>query len=494
MERTPSVSTREEIPNPASDCSCKNGWTDTKSALTDALGCTGSPANCLASGVLKPFTLRAEPTAPVRGYFDANSDGHEQDSEYATFIAAVNAYNTDLNFFLEEQALYNHYPEAARWGRLAAALAGTDVDILYSFGFLGVYNYCTDIADQDCAQQGCAAQTTTGTGKGIDVTITHNNIANSCEPYLTAKAIAFLTQQMFYLGGVMIQAASVGETNSSPYGDTNTYFSQSCERCPCPENQPWLFTGQGNYNDMMGGMMYMRGAAANLLADTDVASTMTIIGGMYDIYWQGVDGSSADGTAGKTSEDNVDPTFKQITSDMSMHGMQCSYAPQSDFGTSGGNWENCADPMLLGGCTRHMECMDNEFCMDCTLCSQFQGGEGSWNGLNTEFTATGYGKDALPLCGACTAGLSVATNPTTVDGRTYNSAKSVTATCAPRRPFLDMFGGSNEAVSSGALKAFGIDRDNSADNVNDNIGNCIQNCPKEGLDAIAIYDLDTFTG
>jgi hypothetical protein len=96
--------------------------------------------------------------------------------------------------------------------------------------------------------------------------------------------------------------------------------------------------------------------------------------------------------------------------------------------------------------------------MDCALCQQFQ-------------ASTTVAAADVPLCGACVAGIgNVDANPTDINGRDYNSAKSVTATCASRRMFLGEF--------ATELNAFGVTQDNPADNVNDNLNNCIQNCPK----------------
>merc|ERR1711964_107139 len=118
----------------------------------------------------------------------------------------------------------------------------------------------------------------------------------------------------------------------------------------------------------------------------------------------------------------------------------CSYSPKP-FAANKDNWQNCANPMMLGGCTRHMECLENEFCMDCSLCLDFQAGVND----NTE-------GDAAPMCGACVGDWDVSSNPTSVDfngvGRNYNSATSVSATCAPKRPFQVMW--------TTALDAFGL--------------------------------------
>jgi len=261
----------------------------------------------------------------------------------------------------------------------------------------------------------------------------------------------------------MVGAKSVGPGTASPYDDLHTFAQAACERCPCPENQSWLFRGQGNYNDMSG--KYFRHAAATPLSAG--TSSMSVIGGTYDMFWQALAPAAA-----FTDEDNIDGTLGSVSSADSMANGVCSYMPQAVADTHDAAWQQCADPMLLGGCTRHMECLSTEFCMDCSLCKEFETSHGDNN--------------RAPLCGAC-QNIAQAANPTAdASGRNQNSAKKVTATCAPKRPFLGMF--------ATQLDAFGVTKDVTTDNVNDSLGNCILNCPKKGLDALAIYDLDTFTG
>jgi len=267
----------------------------------------------------------------------------------------------------------------------------------------------------------------------------------------------------------MIEAKSlVGDGSSPLYG--KQYARASCQRCACPENQPWMWLGTGNYNG------WMHNSAPDLLtAGSQTRSSaykMYAIGGKYDIQWGG-------GTADDSQKVGV------MGSDKTMAYGLCSFEPGQRADKAKTEWQMCVDPLMVSGCSRHMECMGSEFCANCEMCNKLQ------------HTQIAKKHADYPLCGQCTNGVKgtathdTSANPTDLasNGWMYNVAMNVQSSCAPKRSFL----GTTSRDFSTELDAFGLAEDDAKDNVIQN-GKCIQNCPNKGLDAVGIYPLDSFTG